>query len=274
VIQAMSGLMEANRDASGTPQRIGLPIIDYATGLQAALAVTAALHRRARDRAARRRRIRGEWLDVPMHDVALTLSAPAYAAHAVSGIERKPTVATAFSGNPLSGTFATARGFLAIVCNTEAQSSAFLGAMSAAGVAAAAVERLSSHVRARAVDAVHEWLAPVLRSRPAAEWETFFRRHDVPAAVAMAPAAAYDAARDDARKWPEVRLEAVDGRSVRVPGPGFTSSKPLTPPLAAPPLRGAHTREVLLECGADPAALARMLDRGAAYEPADATPEA
>lgn len=268
VIQAASGVMGANRDAEGRPQRIGLPIIDYATGMQAALAILAALQRRARDRAEGRPRERGEWLDVAMHEVALTLSAPAYATHAVSGIERKASRATAFSGNPLSGTFAAASGFLAIVCNSEAQSRAFLGAMTAAGVAAGEVARLAERVRARDVEGTHAWLGPVLLGRGAAEWEAHFRAHEIPAAEALAPAAAYDAVKSDPVHWPEVRLANADGRTVRVPGPGFGSSETLVPPLSPPPLRGEHTREVLRAAGLPEATIEAMLARGAARQPA------
>lgn len=266
VIQAASGVMGANRDAEGRPQRIGLPIIDYATGAQAALAILAALHRRWRDRAEGRPRARGEWLDVAMHEVALTLSAPAYASHAVSGIERKASRATAFSGNPLSGTFAAASGFLAIVCNSEAQSAAFLRAMRAAGIAEDDVLRLESLVLARDVEGTHAWLEPRLRARDAAAWEEHFRAHEVPAAEALAPSAAYDFAKRDATRWPEVRLDNADGRSVRVPGPGFGSSERLVPALSAPPLRGEHTSEVLREVGLDPATIEAMLARGAARQ--------
>ena len=267
VIQAGSGLMAANRDAEGRPQRIGLPIIDYATGMQAALAILAALHRRSRDEAAAKR-TRGEWLDVAMHEVALTLSAPAYASHAVSGIERKASRATAFSGNPLSGTFATAQGFLAIVCNSAAQSAAFLRAMAAEGIDAARVEELAGHVQSRDVERVHAWLEPVLLRRKAADWESVFRAQEVPAAQVLTPSEAYDVAKIDAVRWPEVRLARIDGRAVRVPGPGFGSSEPLVPALAAPPLRGEHTREVLRLAGLDDKAVAGLLARGAAREPA------
>jgi len=268
VIQAASGVMGANRDADGKPQRIGLPIIDYATGMQAALAILAALHRRAADRAAGRKRERGEWLDVAMHAVALTLSAPAYASHAVSGMERKASRATAFSGNPLSGTFATASGHIAVVCNSEAQSAVFLKAMLAAGANARDVDRLAALVRARDVDGTHAWLAPKLLERDAAAWVAHFQAHEVPAAEALSPAAAYDQVKADATRWPAVRLDNADGRTVRVPGPGFGSSEALVPPLTAPPRRGENTREILRAAGLQDPAIDALLARGAAKAPA------
>ena len=92
----------------------------------------------------------------------------------------------------------------------------------------------------------------------------FFRDHEVPAAEALTPAAAYDSVKSDARLWPEVHLGNADGRRVRVPGAGFVSSQPLTPPLSAPPLRGEHTREVLRAAGMEEAALDAAIARGAA----------
>lgn len=267
VIQAASGLMAANADAQGRPQRIGLPIIDYATGMQAALGILAALQRRARDRLEGQSRQRGEWLDVAMHEVALTLSAQTFASHAVSGMAREATLSTAFSGNPLSGTFATAKGYLAIVCNSEAQSSAFLRAMLDDGIEGPQVERLAHLLRERAVEGVHAWLAPVLARREAGQWEAFFRVHEVPAAEALAPATAYEAVKHDPTRWPEVELANADGRKVRVPGPGFGSSLPLLPPLTAPPLRGEHTLEVLRGAGMDARALQSALARGAVRQP-------
>jgi crotonobetainyl-CoA:carnitine CoA-transferase CaiB-like acyl-CoA transferase len=48
VMQAFSGFMSINKDASGTPQRFGMIAIDVMTGLYAFQAVSAALYRRLR----------------------------------------------------------------------------------------------------------------------------------------------------------------------------------------------------------------------------------
>lgn len=265
VVQAMSGLMAANPDRTGRPQRIGLPIIDYATGLQAALAVLAAVRRRDQQ-LQEGTRIRGEWIDIAMHDVALTLTAPVYASHAVSGRERPSTAATAFSGNPLSGTFAASDGYIAIVCNTDAQSAAMLAAMRALDFPQEEILRLSGLVKERNVPAVHAWLEPVLLRRTASEWEHYLDSFQVPVACVLRPAQAYEASRTEAARWPTVELPSKDRRKVQVPGAGYSSTMPLTPELASPPLRGQHTREVLHEAGVDDAGIDTLFACGAAYE--------
>ncbi len=45
-LQALSGMMVANRDESGTPRKIGILVVDVATGVYAAQATGAALYRR------------------------------------------------------------------------------------------------------------------------------------------------------------------------------------------------------------------------------------
>jgi crotonobetainyl-CoA:carnitine CoA-transferase CaiB-like acyl-CoA transferase len=47
-IQAMSGLMSVNGEYGGEPLRIGVPIVDIATGMNAAMGVLLALHERSR----------------------------------------------------------------------------------------------------------------------------------------------------------------------------------------------------------------------------------
>ena len=47
ILQSYSGLMSANRDSAGLPQRIGVLVIDVVTGLYACQAVATALYRRA-----------------------------------------------------------------------------------------------------------------------------------------------------------------------------------------------------------------------------------
>lgn len=69
-------------------------------------------------------------------------------------------------------------------------------------------------------------------------------------------------------------MDNADGRSVRVPGPGFGSSEPLVPTLSAPPLRGEHTSEMLRGIGMDPATIEAMLARGAARQAGRARKEA
>jgi len=80
-IQALVGLMSVNGEPperGGKPLRAGVPVVDLATGLNAALGVTLALFERERNG-------RGQFLEVALYDVGLTLLHPHTANHLMDG---------------------------------------------------------------------------------------------------------------------------------------------------------------------------------------------
>jgi crotonobetainyl-CoA:carnitine CoA-transferase CaiB-like acyl-CoA transferase len=72
-IQAMSGLMSLNGEAGGDPLRVGVPVVDIAAGLGAALGILLALQERAHSG-------RGQFVEATLYDSALALLHP-YAAN-------------------------------------------------------------------------------------------------------------------------------------------------------------------------------------------------
>jgi crotonobetainyl-CoA:carnitine CoA-transferase CaiB-like acyl-CoA transferase len=268
IVQAASGLMMANANAQGVPQRIGFPLVDYAVGQQAAMAVLAALYRR--DAAQESPRVQGEWLQVSMVGAALTLMAPAFIETLISGKARPRSSSTAFSGNPMSGTFEVADGWLAIVCNAKAQSDGLFAALREAGSDAALLARLHDAAQHEDVQQVQAALQALLRGSAAADWEHRLARWGVPASTVRSPAVA---AIEASSTWPYVRLGATPSkpqRKLRVPGVGFRSNLTLTPAeVRPPPRRGQDTREVLAELGFSAREVGAVLNAGIAAEPPD-----
>jgi crotonobetainyl-CoA:carnitine CoA-transferase CaiB-like acyl-CoA transferase len=266
VIQARTGFMAANADDNDVPKRVGMPLIDYGTGMQAALAITAALHRRAADALRGAPRPRGEWLDVAMVDAALVLAAPTFAQYAVSGRERVRAKGAAFSGSPLSGTFKTREGYVAMTCNSPVQTAALFPALRQAGASAAQLEALRAAATAMDVAGTQGVLAEILSVRTAAEWESLLEAAQVPCAAVRTPAQAWqeslDADTATPPRWPSVTLHAADGRTVRVPGAGFASTLPVCGELRPPPRVGEHTAQILAEAGVDPAVVQRLIRDG------------
>lgn len=68
-IQAMTGIMSVNGEASGEPLRVGLPVVDMVTGLNAALGVLLALQERARSG-------QGQFVEASLYDCGLSLLHP------------------------------------------------------------------------------------------------------------------------------------------------------------------------------------------------------
>lgn len=71
--QAMCGLMSVNGDADGDATRVGLPVVDMVTGLNAAIGILMALQERTHSGL-------GQFLDITLYDCALSLLHP----HAVN----------------------------------------------------------------------------------------------------------------------------------------------------------------------------------------------
>ena len=78
VIQAMAGMFSVNGEPACGPTRIGIPLVDLATGLYAAIGVLMALHERARSG-------RGQFVDMTLYDCGLALMHPHFANFFLSG---------------------------------------------------------------------------------------------------------------------------------------------------------------------------------------------
>jgi crotonobetainyl-CoA:carnitine CoA-transferase CaiB-like acyl-CoA transferase len=72
-VQGMAGLMSLNGEPEGEPLRVGLPVVDLATGLNAALAIMMALQERTRSGL-------GQFVEATLYDCAVALLHP-YAAN-------------------------------------------------------------------------------------------------------------------------------------------------------------------------------------------------
>jgi len=68
-VQAMAGLLSINGEAGGEPVRMGVPVVDLTTGMNAAMAVLLALQ-------ARQRTGRGQMADVSLYDSAVAVAHP------------------------------------------------------------------------------------------------------------------------------------------------------------------------------------------------------
>ena len=115
VIQAASGIMSTTGTNISGPLKVGAPYIDYATGLNAAFAITAAISNLQKDETA-------QWLDVSMYDTSLMLMSSLVSSSINSDVILKPKGNEAWSGSPSSGCFEASCGnLLSIAANTESQ---------------------------------------------------------------------------------------------------------------------------------------------------------
>ena len=83
-VQAMTGIMSINGEAGGGPLRVGLPVVDMVTGLNATLGVLLALQERAKSG-------RGQFVEAALYDSGLSLLHPHAANWFLDGATPKRT---------------------------------------------------------------------------------------------------------------------------------------------------------------------------------------
>ncbi len=115
VIQALTGMMMMSGDA-GTdgPVKVGFPVVDVAVGMLGALAITTALHQRARDG-------KGQYIDASMAQASLMLMYTNASAFLTQRVEPERIGNRGQSRSPTADTYRCQDGWLALAANTPTQ---------------------------------------------------------------------------------------------------------------------------------------------------------
>ncbi|MDS1139172.1 CoA transferase [Pusillimonas sp. SM2304] len=174
--QAMCGLMSVNGDADGEPTRVGLPVVDMVTGLNAALAILLALNERHRSGL-------GQFLDITLFDCAISLLHPHAANYFLSGNIPQRT-GNAHPNIAPYETFRTARGdiFLAVGNNRQFE---LLAAELQHPELAADARFQSNADRLKHRKALGEILGRLLKQHEAADFAQILLKKGVPAAPVL-----------------------------------------------------------------------------------------
>lgn len=233
-LQALGGGMSVTGRPGQVPVRMGLPIADLAGGMFGALAVAAALHRRAQTG-------QGAHLDISLLDGQVSLLTYMAQYYLVSGEVPRPWGAEHENVVPYN-IFATADGDLVVAIFTEKFWVAFCRAL---GLAALIDDPrfATNEDRRRNRDALNALLAETFLTQPTAVWISRLEEAGVPAS----PIQRVDQVLED----PQVLAR---GMRVTVQHPTIGPLELLGPPLkeagvpgsvAPPPLLGQHTEQLL-----------------------------
>jgi crotonobetainyl-CoA:carnitine CoA-transferase CaiB-like acyl-CoA transferase len=230
-MQAASGLMHLNRDATGEPRRIGLFLVDIATGLQAAQNAMAALVRAARTG-------QGRHVQVSMLETAAALQS-----YQVLDAAMFPEVEAAAFNVP-TGLFRASDGHLYVSMLDDAMFRRLAQALERQDWLGDPTLATSAGRIPRAAE-LNGALASQIATQTVADWEALLRRHDVLHARAARP--------QDLPLSPQARHAGVFA-ALDVPGLGALDwpNMPGQAGRAASgeaPLLGQHTQAVLAEFG-------------------------
>lgn len=256
VIQAWSGLMSITGTPQSAPLKVGPPVIDYATGIAAAYAVSAALYQRSHTGT-------GQFIDLSMLDTTMMLMASVVTAYLNTGVPPKPAGNDASSRAPASTTFNTADGLLALAINEEHQYQNLLKGLEQEALNGD--PRFAEPAARRDnVPALRAALQQALMKRTAMEWETLLNELCVPAGrVRTLPDCVADAQIASRGLFHTFSADETGfARDLQVPLAPFRfehdGPKAETPPRPV----GADTDAILNELGFGVADVQRLRERG------------
>ncbi|WP_193183339.1 CaiB/BaiF CoA transferase family protein [Nisaea sediminum] len=255
VIQGMCGIMMTTGKPGDGPTKVGAPYVDFATGMNAAMAVMAGLLEIKRTGTAVQ-------IDVAMLDTALMLMASLMTQHKSAGWKPAQNGNEAWSASPSSGAFETAAGLLMLAANNEPQFRRLCRAIGRADILADARWH-TPEARKRNGESLREALNGTFRTRTADDWESILENADVPAARVRSL--------DETLTEPQIAargllcqmdLEGHDS-AIHVPSLSFRANGESVSPQMPPPVLGADTEYVLRDLGIEGTELQRLRDNGA-----------
>jgi crotonobetainyl-CoA:carnitine CoA-transferase CaiB-like acyl-CoA transferase len=243
LLQAAGGLISVTGEPGRDGVRVGVSLIDHATGMYATLAILAALTEG-----------RGRTLDVSLWETALSF----VSYHLIGTLETgevPTTQGTAFHAIAPYQVFPTADGGLMI---TAANDAIFVRLARAVGLSELAEDpRFRTNPdRVRNREALVETLSERLREDTRSGWLTKLAHAQVPAA----PVQDIGEVAADAQTEAVGLLQRLDGFTTL--GPAFSVDGERPAYAAPPPALGAHSREVLAEAGYSTGAIETLAAEG------------
>lgn len=238
VIQAISGLMASTgSDASGS-MKVGPPVLDYGTGIQAAFAIAAALYQRTFTG-------EGQHIDIAMQDAAIMLSST-NVTYLESAGQNTPLTGNHSGSIAAYGCFDTSNGLLMLGAYTGEQvynTWRVLGDPEHGEK----LRTLKTYEMRAHLESDRARMEKIFLTADADEWEQRFNDAKVPAARVRH--ADETLSHDQLMHRNVVHRTLVDDREIFLPVAAFKYGSDGPTIRSAPPRHGEHTLEVLDQAG-------------------------
>ena len=239
-IEAEAGIMSITgpadtADSNGEPYKVGVAIVDITAGMNAVIAILAALHHRTLTG-------QGQHIDIALYDTQLSWLANVASSYLISG-EAPKRVGNAHASIVPYQTVSTADGWLMLAVGNDGQFARLCNVIGRPEWATN--ERFATNpARVAHRSTLIPALEAVLQTRPKAEWYALLTAAEVPCSpVNDIPTALADP-HTAARQMVQTVNHPITG-SIPLIGPAAKMSA--TPPQirSAPPLLGEHTNPIL-----------------------------
>lgn len=249
IVQGLSGVMQI----TGTPDqgyRVGYPVADTIGGLTAAMAISAALHRKE-----------AQFIDVSMLESLMTTMGWVVSNWLIAG-----TTPHAYGNeNPTSapsGTFQTGAGALNIAANQDAQWERLcqvIGTPQLLHDPRFATRELRKQHRAE----LSTELEQVLQSHSAAHWAKQLSQAGVPAAVVLSVEEALELDQLKQRHFLQHFSDVAELQEISLVTSGFLINNTRPTAVQPPDTLGAHTQSILRSLGYEDATIDALYEKGA-----------
>ena len=244
IIQGLSGIMSVTGDEDTAPLRTGFPVSDAIAGLNAALAISAALVGVAR-------RGEGATIDVAMLDATIATAAWVVSNYLIAGQPPAPMGNENRTASP-SGTFRTRDGLLNIAANKQDQWERLAAALG--------LEELAHdprfadrEARKRHRTELTRLVETALAEYDAEHWEGILNARGVPAGRVLSVPDAVALPQLAQRRLFRTFDDAPGvGRPLTVTDTGFVFEEVGRVSIGPPPRLGEHTGQILEQIGVGP----------------------
>jgi crotonobetainyl-CoA:carnitine CoA-transferase CaiB-like acyl-CoA transferase len=236
IAQAEVGMMALTGDADRPPTRMGVSLFDVMAGQYLAQAVLAAL-------LVRNRTGRGQRIDVPLYDSALSVMFPYASRYLIDGTDEIRSGNASQVAQPLDAYAASDGRFVLTAANDRLYRKLCADVLGRPELADDPRFR-SNADRVANRDALKGALEAVFASARVEEWLSRLRAAGIPAGAIRTTGEALASYETEARGLVLTAPHPTEGDVPTVRSPMALSGTPVRPPLGAP-LLGQHTAEIL-----------------------------
>ncbi len=251
IIQAYSGMMSATGDEQTSPTKVGPPVLDYGTGIQAAFAISAALYQRTHTG-------EGQYIDIAMLDAAIMLMS-SNVTYRNQNDKLAPLTGNMSEFNAGYGCYQTKDGMLMLGAYTGKQVENLWIAFGDSKHGAT-MRKLQPPAMMDHIDKDSTRISEILLKKSAAQWEKELTANNVPAARVRS----LDEALEDEQLKSRTVIQSLDnhGNSSKIPVAAFKFEKNGPKLASLPPVFGQHTHQVLQELGYNDNEINSLQSRG------------
>ena len=252
-IQAMSGMMAMTGEPEGSPMRAGYSICDTGTGLNAALAVSAALYQRKNTN-------QGQYIDVAMLDSAISLASQTFGSWLNGGYVQPRRANLSVSHEPTSDVFQTAQGSLMLAIMRDEHVMTLLRLL---GLEQFVADPRFASREARVAHAgfIRALVQAEMMKAPACEWKRRMDEAGVPCSPILEIAEALSQPQVRHRGMVREVIDEDSGKPIRTLNAPFQYAHDGPEPSFAPQRLGASNNDILTELGYSKAAIADLAKR-------------